>query len=635
MSGAALERITTALETHGSRIVRRGQQITAQCPAHEDHSPSLSVRATDTRVRVHCFAGCEDLAVLDALGLAVADLYNEVRGRDLARYVYADAAGSPVRTVHRRQGKRFTQSGDTRSTPVLYRLPRVIEAVAAGAVVYLVEGEEDVHAVEAAGAVATTAPQGASSFAKVDVSPLTGARVIAVPDLDAPGSGWLEAVHRRLSGVAAGLQVRRPLAGKDVDDHLLTGHGLDELAVVEQAPRAAVPGSAPIGREPGTDVERPTYFDVAALLDGDLPDPPATEVLARSDGVCLFYAGQMNLLFGDPESGKTFVALAAAAEALRLGRTAMVVDLDHNGPAATVSRLLLLGAPVPALRDLARFRYVEPEDRWHLLAIVEDAATWHPCVVVLDSIGELLPVFGASSNSPDDFTLVHAAVMKPLAMTGAAVISIDHLAKNTESRAQGATGTAAKRRAIGGTSIRVKVTETFVPGSGGAALLLIHKDRHGGLRQHCPTEDREPIAGTFTLDVDRITGATSWRVVAPTMTERNPAELPAAADVEAVAALDPPPHSVEDARARLGWRKERAVIAMRRWREQGAISTVPGSEPVPGTAGTAVPGSAPPVSEPGTARLAVVESAPTTCSSCGEPMTFVEVGQSTHPGCAA
>jgi hypothetical protein len=89
------------------------------------------------------------------------------------------------------------------------------------------------------------------------------------------------------------------------------------------------------------------YVDVAALLDGTLPEPPAPDLLRRSDSNALFYAGQVNLLFGDPESGKTWVALAAVEEALHKGGTALVVDLDHNGPAATLSRLVALGAPSP------------------------------------------------------------------------------------------------------------------------------------------------------------------------------------------------------------------------------------------------------------------------------------------------
>ena len=48
----------------------------AKCPAHEDRSPSLSVRELDDgRVLVHDFAGCETQAVLDAVGLGMADLF--------------------------------------------------------------------------------------------------------------------------------------------------------------------------------------------------------------------------------------------------------------------------------------------------------------------------------------------------------------------------------------------------------------------------------------------------------------------------------------------------------------------------------------------------------------------------------
>lgn len=68
-----------------------------------------------------------------------------------------------------------------------------------------------------------------------------------------------------------------------------------------------------------------------------------------------------------------------------------------------------------------------------------------------------------SSNQPDDFTVAHGRALKPLAMTGACVIAIDHLAKNTDSRASGPTGTNAKRRAVGGVSIRVVIKQPFTP----------------------------------------------------------------------------------------------------------------------------------------------------------------------------
>lgn len=47
----------------------------AKCPAHDDRSPSLSVREDGERVLIHCFAGCDADDVLAAVGLKWADLY--------------------------------------------------------------------------------------------------------------------------------------------------------------------------------------------------------------------------------------------------------------------------------------------------------------------------------------------------------------------------------------------------------------------------------------------------------------------------------------------------------------------------------------------------------------------------------
>jgi CHC2 zinc finger len=50
----------------------------ALCPAHEDRSPSFSIRETeDGRVLVHCFAGCPNGDVLAAIGLRMSDLFDK------------------------------------------------------------------------------------------------------------------------------------------------------------------------------------------------------------------------------------------------------------------------------------------------------------------------------------------------------------------------------------------------------------------------------------------------------------------------------------------------------------------------------------------------------------------------------
>ena len=54
---------------------RGGGHFMACCPAHDDRNPSLSVRETDDRVLVHCFAGCSAGQVVAAAGLSLADLY--------------------------------------------------------------------------------------------------------------------------------------------------------------------------------------------------------------------------------------------------------------------------------------------------------------------------------------------------------------------------------------------------------------------------------------------------------------------------------------------------------------------------------------------------------------------------------
>ena len=48
----------------------------ARCPAHDDRTPSLSVRETDQGViLLHCFAGCEAQEVVEAVGLQQRDLF--------------------------------------------------------------------------------------------------------------------------------------------------------------------------------------------------------------------------------------------------------------------------------------------------------------------------------------------------------------------------------------------------------------------------------------------------------------------------------------------------------------------------------------------------------------------------------
>ncbi|WP_084514471.1 AAA family ATPase [Nocardia acidivorans] len=305
------------------------------------------------------------------------------------------------------------------------------------------------------------------------------------------------------------------------------------------------------------------------MFAGTLPEPPRPTICPRSDEVGLFYRSQYNTVIGDPECGKTLLTDHATVVELLAGGRVLRLDLDHNGPQSTGYRLADMGADPALLGDPNRFVYIEPEDRTDLFEVVEHMKAWRPTLIVLDSIGELLPMFGHSSNSADDFTVCHSAVIKPLVRTGACVIGIDHLSKGSDSRAYGAGGTMAKKRAIGGTSIRVTVDVPFTPGKGGSAYLAINKDRHGGLRAQSPVGDKEPPAGKFVLwphSEPGSSGTIRAMVKAPMKDERNPAEAAPSEDIAAVAGLEPPPSSANDTQKRLKWRADRARIAFKAWK---------------------------------------------------------------------
>lgn len=221
----------------------------------------------------------------------------------------------------------------------------------------------------------------------------------------------------------------------------------------------------------------------------------------------LFYSGEFNLIFGDSESGKTWLALAALADVLtQQDGKAAFIDLDHNGAPSIVNRLQGFGVPNDILSDQHRFRLTH-DDGVELREVVQDLAVFGPDIAVLDSLGEALGLYKYDSNDGGDFTTAHTQIIKPLTRVGTGVMVIDHLAKNAGSREFGPTGTPAKLRAVGGTALRVTAEEPFRPGEGGSAKLELFKDRHGGVRKQFPRHSNKPVIGTFKLgaDEDRLT----------------------------------------------------------------------------------------------------------------------------------
>ena len=72
-SRSPIEKVLSAL----AKVKRRANgNYSACCPAHDDKSPSLSIReTTEGAVLLHCFAGCNVSAIVGAMGLETQELF--------------------------------------------------------------------------------------------------------------------------------------------------------------------------------------------------------------------------------------------------------------------------------------------------------------------------------------------------------------------------------------------------------------------------------------------------------------------------------------------------------------------------------------------------------------------------------
>src|SRR5919112_5339871 len=95
-------------------VSRNGEKAMSFCPAHDDRAnPSLSLKAEDGRLLLHCFAGCHPEDIVSKVGLQMKDLFSERGGGS------SIPSGAPARlhaqdeTPHS-NGQNGRASGDAR-----------------------------------------------------------------------------------------------------------------------------------------------------------------------------------------------------------------------------------------------------------------------------------------------------------------------------------------------------------------------------------------------------------------------------------------------------------------------------------------------------------------------------------------
>jgi len=438
--------MTAAALADRLHATRAGSGWMARCPAHDDRHASLSIGAGhDGRVLLHCHARCTPDAICAAAGVELRDLFPDT-GQPPARtivatYDYHDEHGVLLFQVVRFDPKDFRprRPDGTWSLRGVRRVLFALPALQGQTVVYIVEGEKDVRALQAIGLVATTNVGGAGKWRTEYVDQLRAAgvqRVVVLPDNDDPGRLHGDTIARSCHGAGLGVTViALPdlLPKGDVSDWLAAGHTRgDLLALVHAAPRF-VPADAASSSPAESLVAQPVLVRLA-----DVQPEPLTWIWPGR-----LAAGKLALLVGDPGLGKSWISLDVAAR-LSAGLAWPDGGAAPAGPVLLLSaedgladtirpRLDALGADVAQIHHLAVLRTGERDRAVQLtdVAALERAIReTRARLMIVDPISAYL----GSTDSHRDAEV--RGLIAPLAAlagrTGAAVLGIMHLAKDRQ-----------------------------------------------------------------------------------------------------------------------------------------------------------------------------------------------------------
>ncbi|WP_245001557.1 toprim domain-containing protein [Streptomyces alfalfae] len=279
----AFNRLADLLSGMGERTRYQGGALRTRGICHGGDAPgTVAIRQGSSGVVVHCHKCNGNAAFLAAIGWTEADLFDQPleRTRDrpaddtwipcrdrnhkrVAQYVYRDENKQTVHGVTRCDHKCFAQwrpATDTKTgrrwrltddhgnrlvRTVPYRLPELLQAKEADRVIWIAEGEKDVHALVDHGLHATCNAGGSGKWTAEHATFLAGADVTVVADRDEPGRQHALHVVATLKGIARSVYVVQALQGKDAADHFAAGHTDSEFNQVwAPMPYPGDPGAA-------------------------------------------------------------------------------------------------------------------------------------------------------------------------------------------------------------------------------------------------------------------------------------------------------------------------------------------------------------------------------------------------------
>lgn len=245
------------------------------------------------------------------------------------------------------------------------------------------------------------------------------------------------------------------------------------------------PDPATNGAHPEPDRPRPWRpIDLTDVLNGDW-EPPKPTVGARDDGVGLFYPGRVHTVASEPEGGKTWFALAAAAHEISRDNNVVYLDFEDDEMGVT-SRLRALGISAPDI--LARFHYINPDQSITLYTNADDLeeviGDTKPTLAIIDGVTEAMALHGLELKDNTDIAKFGVMIPRKIADAGPAVTMLDHVTKDPETRGRWALGGQHKLAGLNGAAYILENRHPFGIGITGTSSVKIAKDRPGQLRRH-------------------------------------------------------------------------------------------------------------------------------------------------------